>query len=163
MSEMIKVGDELPEATLRKLGRDGIDEVTTADFFKGRKVALIGVPGAYTPTCSNEHLPGFVDKAKQFQDNGVDEVACVSVNDPFVLKAWGEHSNVGDKVTLLSDGNAELTQKMGLEFDGSGAGLGTRSKRFAMLVDDGVVKALNVEDSPGSVEVTGADKLLAEL
>jgi peroxiredoxin len=163
MSDMIKVGDELPEATLRKLGQDGIDAVTTSDFFKGRKVALIGVPGAYTPTCSNEHLPGFVEKAKQFEDKGVDAIACMSVNDPFVLKAWGEHSNVGDKVTLLSDGNAELTQKMGLEFDGSGAGLGTRCKRFAMLVDDGVVKALNVEDSPGSVEVTNADKLLAEL
>ncbi|MBK1696069.1 peroxiredoxin [Rhodovibrio salinarum] len=160
---MIKVGDELPDATLRKLGQDGIDEVTAKDFFKGRKVALIGVPGAYTPTCSNEHLPGFVEKAKQFHDKGVDEVACMSVNDPFVLKAWGEHSNVGDSVTLLSDGNAELTQKMGLEFDGSGAGLGTRCKRFAMLVDNGVVKALNVEDSPGSVEVTNADKLLAEL
>jgi peroxiredoxin len=160
---MIKVGDKLPEATLRKLGQDGIDEVTTGDVFKGKTVAFFGVPGAYTPTCSNEHLPGFVEKAQQFRDKGVNEIACMSVNDPFVLKAWGDQQGAGDAVTLLSDGNAELTKAMGLEFDGSAAGLGTRCKRFAMLVEDGVVKALNVEDSPGSVDVTNADKLLAEL
>lgn len=160
---MIQVGDKIPEATLRMMGDQGIEEVATGDFFKGKKVALIGVPGAYTPTCSNQHLPGFVEKVKQFKDKGVDEIACMAVNDPFVMKVWGESQGVEGKATLLSDGNAELTKAMGLDFDGSGAGLGTRCKRFSMLVDDGVVKALHVEDSPGSVEVTNADKLLAEL
>lgn len=160
---MIQVGDKLPDATLRKLGDQGIEEVGVSDFFKGKKVAFIGVPGAYTPTCSNQHLPGFVQKVNEFKQKGVDEIACMSVNDPFVLRAWGESQGVDGKATLLSDGNADLTKAMGLDFDGSGAGLGTRSKRFSMLVDDGVVKALHVEDSPGSVEVTNADKLLADL
>jgi len=160
---MIQVGDRIPEATLRTLGDQGIEEVKTTDVFGGKKVAFIGVPGAYTPTCSNQHLPGFVDKAGQFKAKGVDEVACMAVNDPFVMKAWGESEGALGTVKLLADGNAELTKAMGLDFDGSGAGLGTRCKRFAMLVDDGVVKALHVEDSPGSVESTNADKLLAEL
>jgi peroxiredoxin len=160
---MIKVGDTIPAATLRRLGDQGIEEVAVPDAFKGKTVALIGVPGAYTPTCSNEHLPDFVQKADAFRGKGVDEIACMAVNDPFVMQVWGQDKQTDGAVTLLSDGNGELTKAMGLEFDGSGAGLGVRCKRFSMLIEDGVVKALNVEDSPGSVEVTNADKLLAEL
>jgi peroxiredoxin len=160
---MIQVGDTIPAATLRRLGDQGIEEVALPDYFKGKTVALIGVPGAYTPTCSNEHLPDFVQKAGQFRSKGVDEVACMAVNDPFVMQVWGQEKQTEGAVTLLSDGNGELTEAMGMAFDGSGAGLGTRAKRFSMLIEDGVVKALNVEDSPGSVEVTNADKLLAEL
>jgi peroxiredoxin len=160
---MIQVGDTIPAATLRRLGDQGIEEVSLPDAFKGKTVALIGVPGAYTPTCSNEHLPDFVQKAESFRSKGVDEIACMAVNDPFVMQVWGQDKKTEGAVTLLSDGNGELTKAMGLEFDGSGAGLGVRCKRFSMLIEDGVVKALNVEDSPGSVEVTNADKLLADL
>lgn len=160
---MIQVGDRIPEATLRRKGEQGIEEVQTSELFGGKTVAFIGVPGAYTPTCSQRHLPGFVEKVNEFRRKGVDEIACMAVNDPFVMQVWGESQDIGDKVTLVSDGNAELTKAMGLDFDGSGAGLGTRCKRFAMLVEDGKVKSLHVEDSPGSVEVTNADKLLADL
>lgn len=157
---MIKVGDKVPEGTLKRLGENGIEDVPTKELFSGRKVVLFGVPGAFTPTCSKQHLPGYVQKADAFREKGVSTIACMAVNDPFVMKAWGESESANNKVLLLSDGNAELTKAMGLEFDGSGAGLGTRSKRFAMLVDDGVVKALEVEDSPGVVERSGAEKLL---
>lgn len=160
---MIEVGNKIPEATLKRLGESGLEDVNTKDLFSGRKVVLFGVPGAYTPTCSRQHLPGYVQHAEEFRNKGVDAIACMAVNDPFVMKAWGESQGADNKVTLLSDGNAELTKAMGLEFDGSGAGLGVRSKRFAMLVDDGVVKALHVEDSPGVVERTGAEKLLEEI
>lgn len=160
---MIKVGDKIPSATVRRMGDDGIEEVSTDDFFGGRKVALIGVPGAFTPTCSNQHLPGYVDKVDAFKAKGVDEIACVSVNDPFVMQEWAKATGAQGKVTLLADGNGEFTKAMGLEFDGSGAGLGVRAKRFAMVVDNGVVKSLNVEDSPGSVQVTGAEKLIEEV
>lgn len=160
---MIQVGERIPSVTLRRIKDGGIEEVATSDYFAGRKVALIGVPGAFTPTCSQQHLPGYVDKADDFKAKGVDDIACVSVNDPFVMDAWAKSSGAGDKVTLLADGNGELTKAMGLEFDGSGAGLGLRCKRFAMLVDDGVVKALHVEDSPGALQVSGAESLLAEV
>jgi len=160
---MIQTGERIPEVTLKRLGDDGIEDVPTADFFKGRKVALFGVPGAYTPTCSQKHLPGFIDHAEQFKAKGVDEIACVSVNDPFVMKEWAKASGAEGKVTLLADGNGELTQAMGLAFDGSGVGLGTRCKRFSAVVDDGVVKSLHVEESPGAVNVSGAEKLLQEV
>ncbi len=160
---MIQTGERIPEVTLKRLGDDGIEDVPTADFFKGRKVALFGVPGAYTPTCSQKHLPGFIEHAEQFKAKGVDEVACVSVNDPFVMKEWARASGAEGKVTLLADGNAELAQAMGLDFDGSGAGLGTRCKRFSAVVDDGVVTSLHVEESPGAVNVSGAETLLREI
>ena len=159
----IAIGDSLPEATFRVLGSEGIDKMTTDDIFAGKKVVLFAVPGAFTPTCHLKHLPGFIDKADAFKKKGVNTVACVAVNDPFVLDAWAKATGGMGKVLFLSDGNGEFTKKIGLDFDGSGIGLGTRSKRYAMLVDDGVVKALNIEDSPGVADVSTAEKLLAAL
>jgi peroxiredoxin len=159
----IAVGDSLPEATFRVLGSEGIEKLSTADIFAGKKVVLFAVPGAFTPTCHLKHLPGFIANADAFKKKGVNTVACVAVNDPFVLDAWAKASGGAGKVLFLSDGNAEFTKKIGLDFDGSGIGLATRSKRYAMLVDDGVVKALSVEDSPGVADVSTAEKLLARL
>ena len=137
--------------------------MTTAEIFGGKKVVLFAVPGAFTPTCHLKHLPGFIDNADAFKKKGVDTVACVAVNDPFVLDAWAKASGGKGKVLFLSDGNGEFTKKIGLDFDGSGIGLGTRSKRYAMLVEDGVVKALNIEDSPGVADASTAEKLLAAM
>lgn len=156
----IAIGDRLPEATFRVMGPDGIKEITAGEVFGGKKVALFAVPGAFTPTCNLKHLPGFIQSADEFKRLGVDTVACVAVNDPFVLGAWAETSGGKDKVLFLSDGNAEFTKKIGMDFDGSGIGLGTRSKRYAALVEDGVVMALNVEDSPGVAVESTAAKLL---
>jgi len=160
---MINVGDTIPAATLKRLGESGIDDVATQDFFAGRKVVLFGVPGAFTPTCAKEHLPGYVQHAGDFKAKGVDEVVCMAVNDPFVMAHWAEQSGAGGKVTLLADGNGEFTKALGLEFDGSAVGLGTRCKRFSALVEDGTVKALNVEDNPGVVNVSGAESLIQSL
>ena len=159
----IKVGDKLPSVTLKRLTANGMEEVKTDDLFGGRKVVMFGVPGAFTPTCSNSHLPGYVAKADEIKGKGVDEIVCLAVNDPFVMKAWGEQQNVGDKVTMLPDGNAELTRAMGLELDGSGALLGTRCKRFSMLVDNGVVKSVEVEEKAGDVTVSGAESCSVSL
>jgi glutaredoxin/glutathione-dependent peroxiredoxin len=157
------IGDRLPDATFRVLGPEGPKPVTTNEVFAGKKVVLFAVPGAFTPTCHLKHLPGFIKNIDAFKAKGVDTVACVAVNDPFVLGAWEEASGGKGKVLFLSDGNAEFTKKLGLEFDGSGLGLGTRSKRYAMLVQDGVVKALNIEGSPGVAEESTAEKLLEAL
>jgi glutaredoxin/glutathione-dependent peroxiredoxin len=159
----IAVGDPLPEADFRVLGAEGIDKFTTADLFAGKKVVLFAVPGAFTPTCHLKHLPGFIDKAAVFKQKGVDTVACVAVNDPFVLDAWSKAFGGKGKLMFLSDGNGEFTKKIGLDFDGSAIGLGLRSKRYAMLVEDGVVKLLKVEDSPGVADVSTAEKLLAAM
>jgi peroxiredoxin len=159
----IAIGDSLPEATFRILGSEGIEKLTTAEIFGGKKVVLFAVPGAFTPTCHLKHLPGFVDNVDAFKKKGVSTVACVAVNDPFVLDAWSKASGGKGKVLFLSDGNGEFTKKIGLDFDGSGIGLGTRSKRYAMLVDDGVVEVLNIEDSPGVAEASTAEKLLAAI
>ena len=159
----IAKGDSLPDATFRAVGADGIDAMSTKDAFGGKKVVLFAVPGAFTPTCHLKHLPGFVENVAKFKDKGVDEVVCVAVNDPFVLEAWAEKSGAKGKVTILSDGNAEFTKKIGMDFDGSGIGLGTRSKRYAMVVDDGVVQALQTEESPGVAEVSTALAILKEL
>jgi peroxiredoxin len=159
----IKIGDRLPEATFRVLGPEGITPLSTKEVFGGKKVVLFAVPGAFTPTCHLKHLPGFIQHAAAFKKKGVDTVACVAVNDPFVLGAWADASGGKGKVLFLSDGNGEFTKKIGLDFDGSGIGLGLRSKRYAMLVEDGVVKALNLEDSPGVAEASTAEKLLAAL
>ena len=159
----IAKGDSLPEATFRVMGAEGIESLTTKDVFGGKKVVLFAVPGAFTPTCHLKHLPGFIDNADAFKNKGIDTVACVAVNDPFVLGAWAEMSGGKGKVLFLSDGNAEFTKKIGMDFDGSGIGLGTRSKRYAMLVDDGVVKVLHTEDSPGVAEVSTAESMLAEI
>jgi peroxiredoxin len=159
----IAIGDRLPDATFRVLGPDGIQPMTTSDVFGGKKVVLFAVPGAFTPTCHLKHLPGFIERADEFKKLGVDTVACVAVNDPFVLGAWEEKSGGKGKVLFLSDGNAEFTKKIGMDFDGSGIGLGTRSKRYAALVEDGVVKILNVEESPGVAAESTAEKILEDL
>ena len=159
----IAVGDKLPEATFKVRTPDGLKDVTTSELTAGRKVVLFAVPGAFTPTCSARHLPSFVENLDALKAKGVDTVACVAVNDAFVLDAWCKHNAAEGKVTMLSDGNGTFTKAIGMDFDGSGFGLGTRSKRYAMLVDNGVVKALNVEESPGVMEVSGADRILAAL
>jgi len=159
----IAIGDRLPDATFRALDTDGIQSMTTGDVFGGKKVVLFAVPGAFTPTCHLKHLPGFIEKAEDFKKRGVDTVACVAVNDPFVLGAWEQVSGGKGKVLFLSDGNAEFTEKIGMGFDGSGIGLGTRSKRYAAIVEDGVVKSLKVEESPGVAAESTADKILEDL
>ncbi|MBC8012868.1 MAG: peroxiredoxin [Methyloceanibacter sp.] len=159
----IAIGDRLPEASFRVMEPDGIRTMTTGELFGGKKVVLFAVPGAFTPTCHLKHLPGFIERADEFKTLGIDTVACVAVNDPFVLGAWAEASGGKGKVLFLSDGNAEFTKKIGMDFDGSGIGLGTRSKRYAALVEDGVVKELNVEDSPGVAVESTAAKLLEGL
>jgi peroxiredoxin len=159
----IAIGDKLPAATFKKFGGDGMVDVTGDELFGGRKIVLFAVPGAFTPTCHEQHLPGFVRQAAALKAKGVDEVVCVAVNDPFVLRAWEEQSGVGETVKVLSDGNAAFTRAIGMEVELAGPFLGTRSKRYAMLVDDGVVKELMVEDNPGQVTGSGADAILAKL
>ena len=159
----IAKGDKLPEATFRVMGPEGIETLSTDDVFAGKKVVVFAVPGAFTPTCHLKHLPGFLENADQFKSRGIDTIACVAVNDPFVLGAWSQVSDSQDKILFLSDGNAEFTNKIGMGFDGSGIGLGTRSKRYAMFVEDGVVKALNTEESPGVAEVSTAESILKEI
>jgi len=157
----ISVGDKLPSATLAKVTADGPDQVTTDDFFAGRTVALFAVPGAFTPTCSAKHLPGFVEKNDELKAKGVDEIACVSVNDAFVMGAWAKSADAGN-VTMLADGNGDFAQAVGLTMDGSKFGMGQRSQRYSMLVEDGVVKQLNVE-APGEFKVSSAEHLLGEM
>ena len=157
----IKVGDKLPEATFMTKGPDGPTPITTAELFAGKRVALFAVPGAYTPTCSARHLPGFKDKASELKAKGVDAIACVSVNDVFVMAAWGESQNVGDDVIMLADGNGDFTKAVGLELDASKFGMGSRSQRYSMVVNDGVVETLNVEEG-GDFKVSSADYMLAQ-
>jgi peroxiredoxin len=159
----IKVGDRLPEAKFRVMGPDGPAVKSTADIFKGKKVVLFAVPGAFTPTCSNNHLPGFLQNADAFKQKGIDTIAVTGVNDVFVMDAWKKASGAGSKIEFLSDGNGEFAKALDMTLDGSGFGLGTRSKRYAMLVDDGVVKNLNVEDVAGKAEVSGAENLLKQI
>ena len=158
----IQVGDTLPPASFLKVTPDGTQATSSADFFRSRRVALFSVPGAFTPTCSVKHLPGFVERADELRAKGIDEVACTAVNDAFVLAAWAEHSGVGDKVTMLSDGNGEFVRAIGLESDSSAYGMGTRGKRFSMVVTDGEVEQLNVE-APGEFRVSSADYMLEQL
>nr|PZN81623.1 MAG: peroxiredoxin [Pseudomonadota bacterium] len=157
----IKVGDRLPEATFTIMGPEGPKQVTTSEVFGGKKVALFGVPGAYTPTCHKQHLPGFVAHADEFKNKGFDMIACTSVNDIFVLTQWAKDSGAEGKITMLSDGNADFVRKIGLDVDLSARGLGLRSKRYSMIVDDCVVKVLNVEDAPPQHDKSSAEKLLA--
>lgn len=157
----IKVGDRIPKATLKRLTPEGMKDINTEEFFKGRKVVLFSVPGAFTPTCSAKHLPGFVEQADKIKTKGVSEIVCISVNDAFVMDSWGKDRNVGNKVTLLADGNAEFTRALGLEFDGSGFGMGIRGQRFSAIVEDGIVKKLHVE-APGKFEVSDAKTLVEQ-
>jgi peroxiredoxin len=158
----IKVGDTLPNATFRVMTPEGPKPKTTDEVFKGKKVVLFAVPGAFTPTCSKNHLPGFVTNAAAIKAKGIDTIAVTSVNDPFVQDAWKKSSNA-DAIEFLSDGNADFAKAVGLDLDASGMGLGTRSKRYCMVVDNGVVKSLAVEDSPGKADISGADALLKSL
>ena len=158
----IKVGDRLPNAKFRVMGGEGPAWKTTDEVFKGRKVALFAVPGAYTGTCHKMHMPSIVTNVDALKAKGIDAVAVTAVNDVFVLDAW-KKATQGDKVDFLADGNGEFAKALDLTFDGSGNGLGTRSKRYSMLVEDGVVKKLNVEEAPGKVDVSGGDALLKQL
>jgi peroxiredoxin len=141
----IKVGDRMPAGTFKTMTKDGPQNITTDQLFAGKKVVLFSVPGAFTPTCDAKHLPGFVERASELRGKGVDTVACMAVNDVFVMNAWGKHSNVGDKVLMLADGNGDYAKALGLELNATGFGMGMRGQRFAIVVDDGVVKKVNVE------------------
>ncbi len=158
----IQVGDRIPTATLLKATSDGPEPVETDSFFAGRKVALFSVPGAFTPTCSARHLPGFVDRVDELKAKGVDEVACVAVNDAFVMQAWAKASGAEGKVTMLADGNGDFAEALGLTMDGSKFGMGKRGSRWSAIVDDGVVSQLNVED-PGAFSVSSAEFMLGQL
>jgi peroxiredoxin len=157
----ISIGDKLPDVKLVKSTEAGPEAVQSADYFKGKRVALFSVPGAFTPTCSARHLPGYVDKASALKAAGIDEIACTAVNDPFVLGAWNKASGSRD-VTMLADGNADLAKALGLTMDGSAFGLGTRGQRFSMIVNDGVIEQLNVE-APGDFKVSSAEHMLEQL
>ena len=159
----IKVGDRLPAGSFKSVGAEGPAEVTVADYFSGAKVALFGVPGAFTPTCHANHLPGFLARLDALKAKGVDKVACLAVNDVHVLKAWAAATGAAGRIDFLADGNADYVKLIGLESDRSVAGMGLRAVRFSMLVEDGVVKALNVDATPGKVEDTGADRLLEQI
>ena len=158
----INVGDRIPSATLTRASADGPQPVSTDDYFAGRKIALFSVPGAFTPTCSARHLPGFIERADELGAKGVDEVACVSVNDAFVLQAWAAHSGAEGKITMLADGNGDFAEALGLAADFSKFGMGKRGQRWSAIVDDGVVKELNVEE-PGAFSVSSAEFLSAQL
>jgi peroxiredoxin len=158
----IKVGDKVPSVKLKQMTAEGVKEVSTDDFFKGKKVVLFAVPGAFTPTCSAKHVPGFVQNDAALKAKGVDAVACLSVNDAFVMGAWGKDQKSDGKVVMLADGNGDFTRAVGLELDATANGLGKRSKRYAMVVDNGVVKTLNVE-APGAFEVSSAEAILKTL
>ena len=160
----ISVGDKLPEANLIRLGASGPEEVSVTSLTKGRKVVIFAVPGAFTPTCHSAHLPSFMKTKDAFTAKGVEEVICIAVNDPFVMKAWGEATGAPDAgITLLSDGTSAFTGAMGMAFDAPPAGLMARSKRYALLADDGVVKVLHLEESPGTCEISGGEALLAAI
>ncbi len=157
---MIQVGDTLPNVTLKVMGKDGPKDITTDEIFSGKKVVLFAVPGAFTPTCSAAHLPGFVVNADDIKSKGVDTIACMSVNDVFVMDAWGKAQNA-DEIMMLADGNADFTEAMGIEMDATGFGMGVRSKRYAMIVDDGVVKTLEVDEK--GFEKSSAENILSKL
>jgi glutaredoxin/glutathione-dependent peroxiredoxin len=158
----IQVGDKVPAGGFRVLGPEGPKEISTDELFGGKKVAFFAVPGAFTPTCSQRHLPGYVSKAEALKAKGVDTIACVSVNDAFVMGAWGKDQNCGDNVLMLADGSGDFTRAVGLELDATRNGLGKRSQRYSMLVDNGVVKALHVE-AAGKFEVSDAETMLKDL
>jgi glutaredoxin/glutathione-dependent peroxiredoxin len=159
----IKVGEKLPNATFRVMTAEGPKSRTTEEEFRGKKVALFGVPGAFTPTCSNLHMPSFLNNLAAFKAKGVDAVAVTAVNDVFVMKEWAKQTGADGKIDFLADGNGEFAKGIDLAFDGAAAGLGTRVKRFSMLVDDGVVKSVHVEDAPGKCELTSGQALLKDI
>lgn len=158
----IKTGDKIPSTGFVEMTAEGPNAISSDDFFKGKRVALFSVPGAYTPTCSAKHLPGFVEKADALKAKGIDEIACTAVNDAFVMGAWGKANGVEGKVTMLADGNGDFAKAVGLEMDGSKFGMGHRGQRFAMIVNDGVVEQLHVE-APGEFRVSAAEYILEQL
>jgi peroxiredoxin len=158
----IKTGDKIPSATLMEMQDGKPAPVSTDTFFAGKKIALFALPGAFTPTCSAKHVPGFVQNYDALAAKGIDAIACVSVNDAFVMGAWGADQKSGDKVHMLADGNGDFTRALGLEFDGTKFGMGKRSQRYSMIVDNGVVKTLNIEE-PGAFEVSSAEHMLGQL
>jgi peroxiredoxin len=158
---MIKTGDRIPSVTVRQVTDSGVQEVNTADFFKGKRVALFAVPGAFTSTCSAKHLPSYVKNAEALRGKGVDAIVCTAVNDPAVMRAWGQAQNAG-AVTMLSDGNGDFARALGVEADMSKHGMGHRSRRYSMLVENGVVKQLNLEE-PGAFGISGGDHMLTQL
>jgi peroxiredoxin len=160
----IQVGDSLPQTTFRVMTPDGPKPKTTDDVFKGRKVVLVAVPGAFTPTCHRNHLPGYVQNASAIKAKGVDAIVVTAVNDVFVMDAWAKASGAGEgQIEFISDGNGDFAKALGLTMDGAGFGLGTRSQRYAMVVEDGIVRSINVEDAPGKADISGADNLLKSL
>jgi len=158
----IAKGDKLPQTTFVTMTENGPEQFDSATYFAGKKVALFSVPGAFTPTCSAKHLPGFIEKADELKAKGVDEIACTAVNDPFVMGAWSKSAGADGKVTMLADGNGAFAKAVGLEMDGSKFGLGQRGQRFSMIVNDGVIEELNVE-APGDFKVSSADYMLGQL
>ncbi len=159
----ISNGDKIPSVTLKRLGAGGMEELNIAEYIAGRKVVIFGVPGAFTPACSQKHLPGYIKNSEEIKANGVSEIICVAVNDPFVMQQWERVAGAMGKVTFLPDGNGELTRALGLEFDGSGAGLGNRCRRFSLIADDGVVSDVKIEDAPGNVEFSSAEVCMTTL
>jgi len=158
----ISVGDKIPSATVMMATDEGPNQADAADVLGGGKVALFSLPGAFTPTCSAKHLPGFVEKAAEFKSKGVDKIVCMSVNDAFVMSAWAKDQNAGDKVEMLADGNGDFARALGLTMDGTGFGMGARAQRFSAIIEDGVVKELNVEE-PGAFDVSSAEHMLGQL
>ena len=159
----IQEGDKVPEGGFMQMTSEGPAPVTSGDLFGGKKVVLFAVPGAFTPTCSAKHVPGFVAKADQLKAKGVDTIACLSVNDVFVMDAWGKDQSVGDKVVMLADGSGDYVSRLGLELDLTPRGMGKRATRFAMVVNDGTVEHLAIESNPGELTVSGADAILEKL
>ena len=159
----IKTGDKMPSGSFGVMTAEGPNKISSDDLFKGKKVVLFSVPGAFTPACSSKHLPGFIQNAAALKGKGVDTIACLSVNDVFVMGAWGKEQGAGDKVTLLADGNADYTKALGLSLDASGFGMGTRGERFALVVDDGVVSQVHREAAPSDVKASAAENVLANL
>lgn len=159
----ISAGDRMPSVTFKVLTDDGLQDIASDDYFKGKKTALFAVPGAFTPTCSAKHVPSYLAQAAALEARGVERIACVSVNDAFVMKAWGEAQAVAGRIDMLADGNGAFARATGLTLDGSGFGLGERSTRFSMIVDDGTVTALNVEENPAEMTVSGAEHMLSQL
>ena len=159
----LQVGKELPSINLKMLTLKGIQDISAEEIFKGKKVALFAVPGAFTPTCSNIHLPSFSEHIQALKAAGVDEIYCLAVNDPFVLEAWKKATSIHDDIQMLSDGNCDFTRQVGMELDGRGAGLGWRSKRYSLVADDGVVTILNIEPSPSECHISDGKSLLNQL
>ena len=159
----IQEGDSIPEATLHHLTESGPTPISTNELFGGKKSILFAVPGAFTPGCSMHHLPGFINNSQAILDKGIDQIICLSVNDPFVMAAWGDDKDVGDKMLMVGDGNGEFTEALGLTMDGSGFGLGKRSLRYSMIIEDNSLTKLNLEENPGEVSVSSAETILDQL